>query len=80
MKKLSKLEINLNKIMKNEELITLRGGYDPCTCTCQLTIEPYCCFGYLVSETGNCPADCNEVFGPFATVQCGNIYPCDSCN
>ena len=28
MKKLSKLNINPEKVMKNEELITLRGGYD----------------------------------------------------
>jgi hypothetical protein len=28
MKKLNKLQINSERIMKNEELITLRGGYD----------------------------------------------------
>lgn len=28
MKKNNKLQINSDKIMKNEELITLRGGYD----------------------------------------------------
>lgn len=39
MKKLGKLEINPDKIMNNEELITLRGGYDEqgiwmgCTCS-----------------------------------------------
>jgi len=27
MKKLGKLSINLNKVMKNEELVNLRGGY-----------------------------------------------------
>ena len=27
MKKLNKLQINSEKIMKNEELLTLRGGY-----------------------------------------------------
>jgi len=27
MKKLNKLQINSEKIMKNEELVTLRGGY-----------------------------------------------------
>jgi hypothetical protein len=27
MKKLNKLEINSEKLMKNEELVTLRGGY-----------------------------------------------------
>ena len=31
MKKPGKWEINSNRIMKNEELITLRGGSDPAT-------------------------------------------------
>jgi hypothetical protein len=35
MKKLSKLQINSGKLMKNEELITLRGGYGGC-CVCAL--------------------------------------------
>jgi hypothetical protein len=30
MKKLNKLQINSEKLMKNEELITLRGGYGTC--------------------------------------------------
>lgn len=34
MKKLNKLQINSQKIMKNEELITLRGGYEANCCTC----------------------------------------------
>ena len=34
MKKLNKLQINSERIMKNEELITLRGGYDGCSCFC----------------------------------------------
>ena len=40
MKKLGKLSINPEKVMKNEELINLKGGYDDgyeswytCTCT-----------------------------------------------
>lgn len=32
MKKLNKLQINSEKIMKNEELLSLRGGYDAGTC------------------------------------------------
>jgi len=32
MKKLNKLQINSEKIMKNEELTTLRGGYDSNNC------------------------------------------------
>ncbi|TKG87816.1 hypothetical protein EYV94_27900 [Puteibacter caeruleilacunae] len=37
MKKLNKLTINKDKLMKNEELVNLRGGYTKswyyCTCT-----------------------------------------------
>jgi hypothetical protein len=32
MKKLVKLQINAKKLIKNEELLTLRGGYGPCHC------------------------------------------------
>lgn len=35
MKKLIKLQINSDKIMKNDELTALRGGYDGgCSCDC----------------------------------------------
>jgi hypothetical protein len=32
MKKLEKLSINPEKVIKNDELVNLRGGYDPCPC------------------------------------------------
>ena len=32
MKKLNKLQINSDKIMKNEELVALRGGYGSYSC------------------------------------------------
>jgi len=35
MKKLNKLQINAEKLMKNEDLITLRGGYG---------LNGYCCY------------------------------------
>ena len=34
MKKLGKLTISSEKMMKNEELINLQGGYDNCYCDC----------------------------------------------
>ena len=34
MKKLNKLQINSEKLMKSEELMTLRGGYDGGTANC----------------------------------------------
>jgi natural product precursor len=78
MKKIGKLEFNSEKIMRNEELITLRGGYSSCTCTC-FNWETYCCYGYLLSGSGDCNRDCSDVFGFYATGVCGNIYPCDVC-
>ncbi len=38
MKKLNKLQINSKNIMKNEELVSLRGGYGPGSTNC-------CCIG-----------------------------------
>jgi hypothetical protein len=43
MKKLNKLQINSEKLMKNEELLTLRGGYG-----CDYPCLDYCCYCYLV--------------------------------
>ncbi len=34
MKKLRKLEINPERLMKDEELVVLRGGYGGCQCDC----------------------------------------------
>ncbi len=57
MKKLNKLQINSEKLMKNEELITLNGGYGKgCTCFCIPG-------GYLVSAYGDCGYDCYQATG-----------------
>jgi len=48
MKKLSKLEINSEKLMKNEELIALRGGYDVVSC--------------YPEDPGQIPCFCNGIF------------------
>lgn len=57
MKKLNKLNINSEKIINGEELITLRGGYGSgCTCSCIPG-------GYLVSPYRDCGHDCYEAFG-----------------
>ena len=34
MKKLCKLQINSEKLMNNDELVTLRGGYGSSCCVC----------------------------------------------
>lgn len=51
MKKLKKIQINPDKLMKNVELMTLRGGYDGCDYYCVVReyyqgpvwLEGYCC-------------------------------------
>ncbi|MDX9892206.1 MAG: hypothetical protein RBS29_06905 [Bacteroidales bacterium] len=69
MKRLNKLQINSEKLIKNDELITLRGGDyggGPCTCLCyNYSISPPIWLGYLVSSTGNCGSDCRYAFGGF---------------
>ena len=67
MKKLNKLQINSEKLMKNEELITLRGGYGGygggCSCLC------YSWTGELLGAIGGevtaltCNPLCLEFFG-----------------
>jgi hypothetical protein len=61
MKKLGKLQINSEKLMKNEELTSLRGGYGAGTCCCW-DEDCICVIGYLVSDTGNCDNDCIYAF------------------
>ncbi|HOD62446.1 MAG TPA: hypothetical protein PKG96_10155 [Bacilli bacterium] len=48
MKKLSKLQINPEKLMKNDELLIIRGGYG----------DGYCCLHHCTSNS-QCPCtDC----------------------
>ena len=57
MKKLNKLQINSEKIMKNEELLTLRGGYDG-------GIELWCLAGgptCILHVPGSCDWTYNDV-------------------
>jgi len=70
MKKLIKLHINQEKLMKDEELKTLNGGsnHDGCLCFC-LTVmgEP---LGSLFSPSETCVLDCQLAFGIVATGYC----------
>jgi hypothetical protein len=52
MKKLNKLQINSEKLIKNEELILLRGGYDYNCCICYDDMTP---MGYMAAWNA---ADC----------------------
>ncbi|HYQ56601.1 MAG TPA: TIGR04149 family rSAM-modified RiPP [Draconibacterium sp.] len=77
MKKSGKISINPEKVIKNEELVNLKGGYyGPCTCTCYDTWT-YECLGYLASDTGNCLIECNDFYGGHVGGSCGNLDICE---
>ena len=59
MKRLNKLEINSEKIIKNEELTTLKGGYDISCCVCYFgwPIEPV---SNMISTKEACDDDCKD--------------------
>lgn len=75
MKKLGKLTINPEKVIKNEELVNLRGGYDGygsgtsnCTCSYSYTDgrEGGILSPILLPEscsTTGCTTECNTVYG-----------------
>lgn len=60
MKNLNKLEINSEKLVKNEELLTLRGGYG---------LNGHCCycanpFGAMAPGTWQeCQTNCSQLGG-----------------
>ena len=63
MKKLNKLEINSDRLLKNDELITLKGGYDNICCECHGTGGGV--WGYLPWPGDNytCTENCKDKFG-----------------
>jgi hypothetical protein len=65
MKKFNKLQINSEKLMKNEELMALRGGYGYYCCMCYNGEGQA---GYAKSTPNDCANDCfllcgGRVFG-----------------
>ena len=74
MKKLGKLSINLEKVIKNEELVNLKGGYAEyaCTCTCFSEIGMNE-LGYVFADDGRCHAVCSDFYGPGITGTCGSL-------
>lgn len=55
MKKLNKIQINLNKVIKEEDLLSIRGGYDYMCCLCYSNLwEPA---GYMAGAGSS--EDCN---------------------
>lgn len=54
MKTLGKLNINPERIIKKEELVTLRGGYGTCWCTSCSNYGQYIGPGNAVECSGAC--------------------------
>jgi len=82
MKKLGKLSINLNKVIKNEELVNLRGGlgysYEIVASECQSPRKVYSCtcndavvswYGCYKDDT-----DVNKALGKYCYQNGGNCY------
>lgn len=60
MKKTKKLQINPEKIMKNDELLTLKGGYDSECCECRIVGSAVRC---IQSTPHSCNSDCYIQWG-----------------
>lgn len=69
MKKIGKIQINPEKVMNNEELLQLRGGYAENCCMCRRVGEE---LGYMIGATPeNCHILCAEAyFGAYGTWDC----------
>jgi len=68
MKKLKKLQINPEKLMKNEDLMTLKGGqYGEChTCLCNCDLIPeawWACYCNDYEKIQGILFHCGSVFG-----------------
>jgi hypothetical protein len=80
MKNFKKLQFKAERLINDDELMKLKGGTetDPTTCCCVDTTL-ICCWGYLLSESGDCETDCREAFGPTAGgtngLNCGPACP-----
>jgi hypothetical protein len=62
MKRLGKIEIKSEKIIKDEELLILRGGYGICTCECHR--GQFVPLGYLLTDGQSCADACIEAWVP----------------
>ena len=68
MKKLNKLQINPDRLMNNEELMILRGGYEGCGCLCIKDSIPQ---GYVpASSQPECSRMCVTCGFDYGIVQC----------
>ena len=63
MKKLRKLEINPARLIKDEELVVLRGGYDGACCLCYLADGGFCLGAMAATSAEMCTELCSYTFG-----------------
>ena len=59
MKTIKKFTINSNKLLKDEELVKLKGGYEECTVECYSGSTTY---GYLQCDQPDCDEACKTAF------------------
>ena len=72
MKKLNKLQINSEKLMKNDELVTLRGGYGNggwLTCRKNGVI----CWSASIDSCTYARSVCNDLCGAWTEAICAEI-------
>ena len=63
MKKINSLQINPQEVMKNEELLILKGGSEPTQNCCMCYGDPGTLLGYMLLETpSTCSPDCFEAY------------------
>ncbi len=60
MKTIKKFKINSNKLLKDEELVNLKGGY-ACSVEC-LSEGGGTNYGYLMCDVWDCDEACQEAF------------------
>lgn len=70
MKKLNKFEVNPLKLLKNNELLTLKGGYGTTCCTCYSGGTPI--GDVLATNDYMCNQNCINKYGPSAR----GVYLC----
>ena len=66
MKKLNKLEINPKKLMQNEELLVIRGGYGWLTCR----VNGVICWSASIDNCNDAQEACNNVCGSWSEAIC----------
>ena len=72
MKKYNKLSINSDKLLKNKEMIILRGGYGTgCQCICADSEPDYHYCGTVSAGGGDCNSACQSELGCDSTTAWG---------